>query len=107
MLKWRDERRTEESGTKAPDACGSSAVSGGVCEQRHAAERVLPESRFELQHAGSPSEEATVEEEGKKRSRRGPVGARGIGHQEIADGARTELRADFGIVRRTPDRSPA
>src|SRR2546430_1317349 len=30
VLKWRDERRAEESGTKAPDACGSSAVSGGV-----------------------------------------------------------------------------
>jgi hypothetical protein len=30
----------------------------------------LPDPRVELQHAGSPSEEAAVEEEGEKRSRR-------------------------------------
>lgn len=28
-----------------------------------AAQRVLPESRFELQHAGSPPEEAALEDE--------------------------------------------
>src|ERR1017187_11000600 len=81
------------------------AVSGGVCEQRYAAERVLPESRFKLQHAGSPSEEATVEEE--KCSRGRPVGARGIGHQEIASGAPSELRAGRCIVGWAPNRSTA
>jgi hypothetical protein len=61
-LSWMDERRTAGSGTEATDTSRGSAVSVRVCEQRYAAQRVLPESRFELQHAGSPSEEAAVEE---------------------------------------------
>ena len=46
----------------------------------------MPESRFELQHAGSPSEEAALEEEGvnEKGSRGRSVGAGGVGRQEIA-----------------------
>jgi hypothetical protein len=60
VLKWRDERGAEDRGTKATDARRGSAVSGGVCERRYAAERVLPQSWFELQHAGSPSEEAAI-----------------------------------------------
>ena len=53
----------------------------------------MPESRFELQHAESPSEEAALEEEDEKRPRRRPVGASGISHQETAGGASSELRA--------------
>jgi hypothetical protein len=103
VLKCRHGQRTAGGGTEATDASRGSAVSGGVCEQQYAAERVLPESRFELQHAGSPSEEAAVEEE--KRSRRRSVGARGIGHQETADGAPSELRVSRCVVGRAPDRS--
>jgi hypothetical protein len=47
---------------QATDTSRSAAVSGGVCEQWYAAERVLPESRFDLQHSGSPFEEAALEE---------------------------------------------
>ena len=107
MLKCRHERRTAGSGTEATDTSGSSAISVGVCEQLYTAERVLPESRFELQHAGSPSEEAAMEEKEEKRSRGRTVGASGIGHQEIAGGARTELRAGRGLIGRTPNRSAA
>ena len=63
VVKWSDEPRTESSGTEPTDASGGSAVSGRVCEQRYATERVLPESGFELRHAESASEEATLEEE--------------------------------------------
>jgi hypothetical protein len=62
VLKFPDERRTEGFITQATYPSGSSAVGGRVCAQRDAAERVLPESRFELQHAGSPSEEMALEE---------------------------------------------
>ena len=61
-----DERRTAGSGTEAMDTSRGSAVSVRVCEQRSAAQRVLPESRFKLQHAGSPSEEAALEEADEK-----------------------------------------
>ena len=84
MFKLEDERRTAGSGTKAADAGGDPAVGGGVCEQRYAAERVLPESRVEFQHAGSPSEEAAVEEADEERSRRRQVGGGGVGHRETA-----------------------
>src|SRR3984893_3055185 len=57
------------SGTETTDTSCGSAVSVRVYKQRHAAERVLP-PRFDLQHAGSPSEEALKEE----RSRGGRVG---------------------------------
>src|SRR5207245_6129273 len=107
VLKCRHERRKAGSRRETTDTRRGSAVSGGVCEQRYAAERVLPESRFELQHAGSPSEEEAVEEEDEKRSRRRPVGASGIGHQETAGGAPSELRAGRGVVGRAPDRSAA
>src|ERR1700694_2984813 len=102
-----DERRTAGSGTETTDTSRGSAVSGGVCEQRYGAERVLPKSRFELGHAGSPSEEAAMEEKDEKRSRRGQVGASGIGHQETASGAPSELRAGRSVVGRAPDRSAA
>jgi hypothetical protein len=85
VLKCRHERRTAGSGTETTDTSGGSEVSGEVCEQRYAAERILPQSGFELQHAGSPSEEATVEEEEKSVRADGqlvPVGlARGVGRR--------------------------
>jgi hypothetical protein len=59
-------------------------VSGRVCEQRYAEERVLPESRSKLQHAGSPSEEAAVEEADEELSGRRQVGGGGVGHRETA-----------------------
>ena len=62
---------------------------------------ILPESRFELQHSGSPFEEAALEE---KASFFGwPVGEGGVGHQEIADAAGTELWAGRGAAGRAPD----
>jgi hypothetical protein len=47
---------------QATDTSRGSTVGGGIHEQRHAAERVLPQSGFEFQYAGSPSEEAALEE---------------------------------------------
>jgi hypothetical protein len=47
---------------QAPHPRGSSAVGGGIHEQRYAAERVLPQSAVKLQHVGSPSEEAALEQ---------------------------------------------
>ena len=63
MLKSRNAGTREDNGEPAADASGDPAVGGGVCEQRYAAERVLPHSGFELQHAGSPSEETAMGEE--------------------------------------------
>ena len=40
-----DERRTEGFTTQTTYASGGSTIGGGIHEQRHAAERVLPESR--------------------------------------------------------------
>ena len=62
VLKCADDRKNRVFSAQATYPCGGSAVGGRVCEQRHAAERVLPESRFELQHAGSPSKETALEE---------------------------------------------
>ena len=62
VLKCPDVRKNRIVSAQATYACGSSALGGRVCEQRYAAERVLPESRFELQHTGSPSKETALEE---------------------------------------------
>ena len=53
MLKFPDERRTEGFITQTTDTPGSSGVSVRVCEQRYAAERVLPQSAVELRYAES------------------------------------------------------
>ena len=50
VLEWADDRKNRVVSPQATYPCGSSAVGGRVCEERYAAERVLPESRFELQH---------------------------------------------------------
>jgi hypothetical protein len=52
VLKCPDDRKNRVVSAQATYKSRSSAVSGGIQEQRFAAERVLPESRFELQHAG-------------------------------------------------------
>jgi hypothetical protein len=62
VLKCPDDRKSRVVSAQAPYPCGSSAVGGRVCEQRYAPQRVLPESRFELQHTGSPSQETALEE---------------------------------------------
>ena len=62
VLKCPDDRKNRVVSAQATYTSGGSAVGGRVCEQRYAAERVLPESRFELQHTGSPSEKAALEE---------------------------------------------
>jgi len=64
----------------------------------------LSESRFELRHAESASEEATLEEKEQKSFFGWPVGAGGVGRQEIADAARAELWAGRGAFGRAPDR---
>jgi len=106
VLKWEDQRTTTGSSTKATDASRGPTVGGGVCEQRHAAERVLPQSGFELQHTGSPSEEAAMEEEEEKSPRGRLVGTSGIGHQETADhrNARGPGGRSLGGARRLPAR---
>jgi hypothetical protein len=52
VLKCPDSRKNRVVSVQATYPCGSSAVGGRVCEQRYAAERVLPESRVELQQGG-------------------------------------------------------
>src|SRR5713226_10238534 len=61
VLKCPDDRKNRVVSAQATHPRGSSEVSGGVCEQRHATQRVLPESGLELRHAESSSEEATLE----------------------------------------------
>jgi hypothetical protein len=63
----------------------------------------LPESRFDLQHAGSPSKETALER------RRKPISAAGRLvpvelAEEIAEAAGTELWAGGGAAGRVPDR---
>ena len=86
MLKFPDERRTEGFSTQTTYTRGSSEVGGGIHEQRYAGERVLRESRFELQHAGSPSKEAALEEKAQTSLFGWRVGAGGVGHQECREG---------------------
>ena len=62
VLKCPDDRKNRVVSAQATYPCGSSKVGSRVCEQRYAAERVLPGSRFELQHSGSPSKETALEE---------------------------------------------
>ena len=62
VLKCPDDRKNRVVSAQTTYTGGSSAVGGRVCEQRYAAERILPESRFELQHTGSPSKETALEE---------------------------------------------
>ena len=50
VLKYLDDRRKKVGSAQATYASGGSAVGGGVCEQRHATQRVLPESGLELWH---------------------------------------------------------
>lgn len=104
VLKSRNAERGTENGTAATDGSGGAAVGGGVCERRHATERVLPQSGFELEHAGSPSQEAALEEKEEKR-RGGWPGRGGIGHAEVAGRARAELWAGRSVGGRTADRS--
>jgi len=100
-LKSKNAGRRKDNGAAATDGSGSPAVGGGVCGQRHAAERVLPQSGFELEDAGSPSEEEKKEE----KQRGGWPGRGGIGHAEVAERARAELWADRDVSGRAPDRS--
>lgn len=104
MLKCPDDRKNRVVSAQATYPSRSSAVGGRVCEQRYAAERVLPESRFELQYAGSPSEKAALEEKAQTSFFGWPVGAGGVGGQEIAEAARTELWAGRGVAGRAPGR---
>jgi|ERR1035437_8610808 hypothetical protein len=63
VVKWLVGWKTETENVSAPPhPRGSSAASSGVCKQRHETHRVLSESGFELRHAGSSFEEATLEE---------------------------------------------
>src|SRR5579863_8287907 len=62
VLSWPDDCKNRVVSAQATYPRGSSTVGGRVSEQRYAAERVLPESRFELQHTGSPSKETALEE---------------------------------------------
>ena len=69
----------------------------------------MPESRLELQHSGSPSEKATLEEKAWTNFFGRRVGESGVGCEEIADaynataglavvlpgGRRIEVRPDF------------
>ncbi len=58
----------------------------------------MSESGFELQHSGSPSEKAALEEKAQTSFFSWEVGAGGVGRQEIAEAAGTELRAGGGAA---------
>ena len=75
--------------------------------QRNAAECILPQSRFELEHAGSPSEEAPMEAEEEKLSRRVQVAGCGVGRGEIPEERKIDYRVGLGVVRRVQDRGAA
>jgi hypothetical protein len=62
VLQWLDDRKSRVVSAQATHSRGSSEVGGGIHEERYAPQRVLSESEFELQHAGSASEEAALEE---------------------------------------------
>src|SRR5487761_1243605 len=102
VLKSKNAGRRKDTGAAATDGSGSPAVGSGVCGQWHAAKRVLPQSRFGLEHAGSPSEEEKEEEQPG-----GWPGRGGIGHAEVAGRARAELWAGRGVSGRVPDRRGA
>jgi hypothetical protein len=104
VLKFPDERRTEGFITQTTYTRGSSGVSGRVCEQRYAAERVLPQSAVELRYAESAPEGATLEEKEPSSFFGRSVGAGGVGRQEIADDTRRDLWAGRSAARRAPDR---
>src|SRR5579864_871999 len=104
VLKFPDELRTEGFTTQTTYTRGSSGVSGRVCEQRYAAERVLPQSTVELRYAESAPEGATLEEKEPSSFFGRPVGAGGVGCQKIAEAARTELWAGHGAAGRASDR---
>jgi hypothetical protein len=61
VLKCPDDRKNRVVSAQATHPRRSSEVGGGIQEQRYAPKRVLPESRFELLHSGSPSEKAALE----------------------------------------------
>jgi hypothetical protein len=104
VLKLLDDCRKEVVGAQTTYARGSSAVGGGVCEQRHATQRVLSDSAVELRHAESSSEEATLAEKEQSIFFGQPIGVGGGGRQEISEAAGTELWARSGAVARAPDR---
>jgi Transposase IS66 family len=60
----------------------------------------LPESRFELQHSGSPFKETALEEKAEANFLGRSIGAGGVGGQEMAEAARTELWAGRGAIGR-------
>jgi hypothetical protein len=104
VLKLSHDRKNRVVRAQATYTRRSSGVGGGIHEQRYAAQRVLPQSRFELQHAGSPSEKAALEENAQTNFFGRSIGAGGVGRQEIAEAARTELSAGRGAAGRAPDR---
>jgi hypothetical protein len=104
VLKLPHERKRKGFITQTTYTLGSSGVGGRVCEQRYAAERVLPQSAVELRYAESAPERATPEEKEPSSFFGRPVGAGGVGRQEIADPARIELWASRGAAGRASDR---
>src|SRR5579864_4641056 len=74
--------KTELSAPKRRSRAEVQQFGGRVCEQRYAAEQVLPEPRFELQHSGSPSKEAAFEEKAKANLLGRSFGAGGVGGGE-------------------------
>src|SRR5258708_39820957 len=85
VVKSRNAERGEDKGTSATDASGSRSVGGAVCGQRHAAERILPQAGFELEPAGTPSQEAALEEKEEKQPRGCAGACGGIGSTERRD----------------------
>jgi len=64
----------------------------------------LSESAFKLQHAGSPSEEAVLEEKAWPSFFGGSNGKGGVGDQEIFHTPRGDLWAGRSAAGRAPDR---
>ena len=68
----------------ATDAGRDAANSSGVCEQRHATDRVLPQSRHITKHSRSPSEKAAQPEASKQRGQSVVGGAADNSARELA-----------------------
>ncbi len=86
----------------ATDSGRNSANSNGVRKQRHATDRVLPQSRHITKHSRSPSKKAAQPEASKQRGRSVVGGAADNSARGLAA---KQGRASRGVTRWAQDRS--
>src|SRR5690349_17012794 len=91
----RSHRRTTDTGRDSADC-------RGVCNERHAADRVLPQSRDLAKYSRSSSEKTTCPRS-RKPGRQWVAGGRGKGSERELGGQ--QRRVGGGVNERTQDRS--